>query len=174
MISCTKFTSINALASSNSKDGINVTVETDKNDYKINEKAKVSISITNTNNIDINNVSLDAVLPDDFKIDEKNSKKEIGTIKAGQNVKIEVELTFVGQSKEDINKQSPKTGESCEIYVKMIIIALISGTVIILSRKSKKFKRLLSVILIITIVGSCMPANGIVARANENENSDKR
>ena len=73
-------------AATNTQDGLKVTLTTDKDTYSQSDEIKVNISVENTNSFDVNNVSLESVIPDGLELKKDySSSATIGTLAAGDS-----------------------------------------------------------------------------------------
>ena len=122
MLLCIGTTSMYVSAASESKDGVEVTLTTDKDSYSKGSEIKTNITIKNTNSFDISNVSLETSIPDGLEIKEtSDSKTTIGILKAGEEYNCELVLQESTKSStsgsddkkdsEDDNKDQPSKGE---------------------------------------------------------------
>lgn len=122
MLLCIGATSMYVSAASESKDGVEVTLTTDKDSYSKGSEIKTNITIKNTNSFDISNVSLETSIPDGLEIKEtSDSKTTIGILKAGEEYNCELVLHENTKSStsgsddkkdfEDDNKDQPSKGE---------------------------------------------------------------
>lgn len=122
MLLCIGTTSMYVSAASESKDGVEVTLTTDKDSYSKGSEIKTNITIKNTNSFDISNVSLETSIPDGLEIKEtSDSKTTIGILKAGEEYNCELVLQESTKSStsgsddkedsEDDNKDQPSKDE---------------------------------------------------------------
>lgn len=84
-----------AFASTTEQDGLKVELTTDKENYSLNEDIKINVTVTNTNDVIIENVKIDTLLPEEFilKDDSQSTSSEAVDIPAGE--KIELSVTAV-------------------------------------------------------------------------------
>lgn len=91
--------SITALAQTTTQDGLQVNLTTDKQNYSLNEDIEITVSVTNTNDFTVEDVSIEALLPDNFEL--KDSKQETSTkaidLKAGENVTLKLTALVKGE-----------------------------------------------------------------------------
>ena len=66
--------SITALAQTTTQDGLQVNLTTDKQSYSLNEDIQITISVTNTNDFTVKDVSIEALLPDKFELKDSNDE----------------------------------------------------------------------------------------------------
>lgn len=102
-------------AATNTQDGLKVTLTTDKDTYSQSDEIKVNIFVENTNSFDVNNVSLESVIPDGLELKKDySSSATIGTLAAGESYNCELVLQqkeeFV-PVEDDENVDSEDSGE---------------------------------------------------------------
>lgn len=101
MILCIGLVAMPALATSSSQDGLEVTLTTDKESYSQGEQIVATLTVTNTNDFVVNNVSLESVIPEGYTLAEgTDATKQIESLGTGETVALAV--TYVP---EDIGKQ---------------------------------------------------------------------
>ena len=69
LLLCTGMMTQPALAASLLQDGIEAALTTDKETYQQGEEIKVTLTVTNTNDTAVTNLSLENVLPENFVLD---------------------------------------------------------------------------------------------------------
>ena len=80
-------------AATNTQDGLKVTLTTDKDMYSQSDEIKVNISVENTNSFDVNNVSLESIIPDGLELKKDySSSATIGNLATGDSYKCELVL----------------------------------------------------------------------------------
>lgn len=78
-----------AVSNSGSQDGIQAVIQTDKNSYDANEDIRVNITVTNTNNYTVKNVSIEGLLPDDLTLKEGSLKSDTVNLNSGETLTID-------------------------------------------------------------------------------------
>lgn len=82
-------TAFAAVSNSASQDGIQAIIQTDKNSYDANEDIRVNITVTNTNNYTVKNVSIEGLLPDDLTLKEGSLKSDTVNLNSGETLTID-------------------------------------------------------------------------------------
>lgn len=101
-------TSTTVFAATNTQDGIEVTLTTDKTVYSSNEQIVVKLTVKNTNEVDITNVSLENLIPEGYKLAEgSETTKQIELLGAGQQ--IDITVTYVANSEDN---KKPDSGDN--------------------------------------------------------------
>lgn len=91
MVSIMLCFSVTALASDNTQYGLTARITSDKSAYSIDDDIRLSFKVTNTNSYSVNNVSLEALLPDGIVLKNKqDTKKEINSLGAGESISLDV------------------------------------------------------------------------------------
>ena len=91
-----------AFASTSEQDGLKVELTTDKENYSLNEDIKINVTVTNTNDITVENVKIDTLLPEEFILKDKNksTSSEAVDIPAGKKIEFSV-VAVVKDGKSD-------------------------------------------------------------------------
>lgn len=99
-------------AQTTEQDGLQVKLATDKADYVLNEDIKITISVTNTNDFTVKNVSIEALLPDNFKLkDSSQTTTEEVDIPAGETIILSV-IAFVEDETQSTVEPTTKASET--------------------------------------------------------------
>lgn len=100
-----------AFASTSEQDGLKVELTTDKENYSLNEDIKINVTVTNTNDVTVENVKIDTLLPKEFTLKDKNksTSSEAVDIPAGEKIEFSV-VAVVKDGKSD--KTSSDTDSS--------------------------------------------------------------
>lgn len=107
MIMCIGLMAMPAFAASSSQDGLEVTLTTDKESYSQSEQIVATLTVTNTNDFAVSNVSLENVIPEGYTLAEGNeATKQVESLEAGETASLTV--TYVP---EDTGEQ-PGTGDN--------------------------------------------------------------
>lgn len=81
----------NVFATNSSQDGLVVNTNNDKETYKKGEKATTTISVTNTNSYDMEDITINVTLPDELSASETNFKIPILKTNETKEYKVTVE-----------------------------------------------------------------------------------
>lgn len=80
-----------AFAATNTQDGIEVTLTTDKTEYSSGEEIIVTLIVTNTNDTAVTNVSLESLIPEGYKLaDDSAATKQIDILNYGESITLTV------------------------------------------------------------------------------------
>ena len=119
LVLCAGMITMPVSAASDTQDGLKVTLTTDKDTYSQSDEIKVNISVENTNSFDVNNVSLESIIPDGLELKKDySSSATIGTLTAGDSYKCELVLQQKEESvpvEDDENVDSEDSGEGTSI-----------------------------------------------------------
>ncbi|MCD8026975.1 MAG: hypothetical protein LUF33_08680 [Clostridiales bacterium] len=109
-------TAASAAEISNSQDGLVAVIDSDKESYGDSDDILLSFKVTNTNDYDVANVSLEAIMPDGLVIkDEGSTEKSVVSLAAGET--IELSLTAekeISSNSEDTQDTTAATGDKAE------------------------------------------------------------
>lgn len=171
IVACCIITAVPSMAAEHTQDGLKVVVSTDKTEYGSQDPIRVEVSVTNTNEEALTNVSVETLIPDGLKTSE-NTLKSFEILAGGQTVSFGSTLytndsASEGQVSSGSDSESPGTGDSWA-WLLWITLGIISGgTLVILLIMGKKGKRILSLILCVAILGSILsvlPMSGQAAQ----------
>ena len=162
---------MNVFAASTTQDGLEVSLTTDKEAYKKDEKITATLSVKNTNADDVTDVTLETLIPDGYKV-ANNSSNTKQLNKLASNESAELKVVYVAKSSEisqvsedseisEVSEDSiiisdndiPQTGDNAVVPVAVILALIISVSLAVICFKSQKGRKLLSVILTVSMVG---------------------
>ncbi len=105
--------SITALAQTTTQDGLQVNLTTDKQSYSLNEDIQITISVTNTNDFTVKDVSIEALLPDKFELKDSNDETSTKAIdlKSGEQANLTVVAVVKGEE-QNVTNPTESTVES--------------------------------------------------------------
>lgn len=188
LILCISMTAIPAFAKSLTQDGLEVTLITDKSEYSQSEQIITTLTVKNTNDFAIKNVSLENVVPDGYKLAENSDlEKQVESLGTGETVSVEVTYisgysvdsenlssngtntsTLSGEQDSNSSDSSLATGDNSNIIFWIVALVLACGGIIVAIVLKKKFgKKLLSLFLCLTIGGTMTIGIVIPAEAEE-------
>lgn len=187
-----------AFASTPEQDGLKVELTTDKENYSLNEDIKINVTVTNTNDVTVENVKIDTLLPEEFILKDKNksTSSEAVDIPAGKKIEFSV-VAVVKDGKSDktssdtdskltgtstnnkgnINKQndkSPYTGKDYAVMTGFSALFIIGIVLLILCLKrnrKKTSKAVSSALCLVLAITSIIGLADFKAKA-ENKQSD--
>lgn len=176
--------SVNAV-SLESHDGLEVSILTDKDEYSQSDDIKITINVKNTNAYDMENISVDALLPEGLTVKSGELSNNSVNIKAGETYTVSIEAKLTAASIESNNSNltqatnntgaakdtaaAPvKTGDSTNIVLWIVVLA-ISVAGVIVAVKGKKSKKALSMFLVMALIltGTLTGISGKVLGANK-------
>lgn len=170
---------LNVSAATTTQDGLEVSFTTDKETYSKDEKITATLSVKNTNESDVTDVAIETIIPDGYEVtDGSKNNKQID--KLAPNESAELKVVYVAkdsggnsQNSEidtvNPNDNTPNTGDSVIVPIAAVLVMLIFALFTVLCFKSKKGRKLLSIILTISIVGGTSTL--ITVKANAAEDS---
>lgn len=82
---------------SNTQDGLVASIISEKDSYKANKDIELTFKVTNTNDFAVENVSLEAIIPDGLTL-KNNDDTTVNTVSLGSGESLELTLTAVKES----------------------------------------------------------------------------
>lgn len=82
---------------SNTQDGLVASITSEKDSYKANEDIELTFKVTNTNDFAVENVSLEAIIPDGLTL-KSSADTTASTVSLGSGESLELTLTAVKES----------------------------------------------------------------------------
>lgn len=162
---CVGILTMPAYATTKSQDGMEVTLATDKDTYSQGENIVATLTVKNTNDVAVLNVSMESLIPDGYVLSKDDENiMEIDRLDPGETTVLKV--TFVaepdqsGTSTPDTPKEdettpnrpnpepsAPNTSDNYAMgaWCVLLIVAVVS--VIVLTMKYKLWKQMLAVLL---------------------------
>ena len=110
IILCVGMMVIPAYAESSTQDGLEVNLTTNKETYSQDEQIVATLTVTNTNEVAVSNVSLENVIPEGYKLaDGSEATKQVESLESGESVTLTV--TYVTDSVNN-NESEPSNGNN--------------------------------------------------------------
>lgn len=177
MLLCLGMTAIPVFAASESQDGLEVTLVTDKEVYTQKEEIVATLSVKNTNDFAVTNLSLENIIPKGYKLAKDSvATKQIGSLETGKTTTLKV--TYVAESSTGAGEDKPGTGDTDKenkpgngsnsenpvhpetgdksnvvLWVVLMVVAGL-GIIVIVVKNKKHGKKLLSLFLCLTIASA--------------------
>ena len=113
LVLCVGMLAIPTYVAEVSQDGLEVTLTTDKDVYDQDETIVATLTVTNTGDADVVNVSLENLIPEGYAPAEGNETvMQVETLVAGETVTLTV--SFVAEKPTEGETEEPTTGETEE------------------------------------------------------------
>lgn len=186
---CVGILTMPAYAATKSQDGMEVTLATDKDTYSQGENIVATLTVKNTNDVAVLNVSMESLIPDGYVLSKDDENiMEIDRLDPGETTVLKV--TFVaepdqsGTSTPDKPKEdettpnrpnpessAPNTSDNYAMgfWCVLLIVAVVSVTV--LTVKYKLWKQMLAVLLCGAML---LPMFGQISVQAEDTKTDKK
>lgn len=135
--------------------GIKVKLVTDKESYEKEDKAQISLEVTNTNDYDVTDIKVKYSLPGNIKKESGSTLSTIKKLAAGETQTVPVTASVT----ED--KEAPLVEGAYTVYIVVGVIAIVLIVLILLIvlKKKKGASRAMSMFLVMVLTG------GIAANA---------
>ena len=178
-------------AETDTQSGIEATLVTDKNTYSSGEDIKVTVNVKNTNTYDVNDVSITVELPEGLTLKSGDLSISDVDIAAGETYSKEViavkeTSTPLTDKPADTptdklstgnpntgnngngNATSPKTGDSSNIVLCVVLMALLVVGIFLTVKFRKKATKVLSLFLCVVMVCAIVPTGAFAAEGDTN------
>ena len=140
MLICLGLTTLNAHATSEKNDGLEIILNTDKEQYLKSDEISATLTVTNTNDYPINNVLLETIIPEKYELSKNsNNIKNISELKPEETIVLNVK--FISKNDQSTIHSNTNTGDQSNIKKWLILLAFsccVMITIIIFNRKSKQ------------------------------------
>ncbi len=162
LLLCMGMTVVSAAAATITEDGVEITLTTDADLYEEGQDIVVTLTVTNTNEFAVTEVSLEHILLEGYELAEGSQlTKALESLEAGATEVLVV--TYV--AKDEILEEEPgaETGDNNLLWTSVMLIA--AGAVAVLAVKGKKSRKLLLPLILIGLAGAGMlPAEAAMAQ----------
>lgn len=175
---------ITASAATVTQDGLNVSLTTDKTEYKKDEAITATLSVENTGGASVKDVKLENIVPegyelaknysltksvDELKSNDKAELKVVYNAKTGSNVtpsnnNTTPANTTTTASSANVSTDTVQTGDTAVAVVIIAVIVVSLGLGFLAVRK-KKGRSLLSVALTVSILGTAIAVVSVETKA---------
>ena len=92
--------SINVFATQTSQDGLEVQIVTDKESYTVNENIKTTITVKNTNDYEISNLSIKSNMPDGLALVDGDTSLTQESLKSNESANLVFTSKVISEEKE--------------------------------------------------------------------------
>lgn len=145
--------------------GVKVSTAADKRSYKIGAMAKVTVSVTNTNSYDLNNVTVEYKLPAGFKAANGQTKQTVDSLKAGETKEFTVDTQVAKYETGDVDMASYFTPLTITLIVIAALVVLALVFFIIKKFNKKMAKKSMALFLVCALAGAGVYQNPIDVKA---------
>ncbi len=115
------------------QDGLTIETTFDKDSYKSGQKANVTVSVTNTNDYDVTDVTVTYSLPDNFTLTTGETTQTIETLAAGESTSFTVTAKVTEDTSAEIVDESAVGSKAFGLTGILIIVAVVVVVIIILA-----------------------------------------
>jgi len=152
---------ISVNAATQTKDGLDITVQTDKQKYEEDETITAQITVKNTNSFGVDNVSVECAIPSGYRA-EGNSTLTIPTLASLEEKTLTVVLIPIAGS-------GPVTGDGSKVLLWSSAAILAGVVAVVCLRMRKNGSGMLAMFLCVTMLLSSLPLDSLKVQAAENE-----
>lgn len=107
LISCLTATAF--AAETNTQDGLTAVIQTDKENYSVNEEIHITVTVTNNNSFEVKNVSIESFLPDTLTLKDGDLKSKTVNLQSGETLTLACVAIL---EKEEQSSSENETSES--------------------------------------------------------------
>lgn len=177
---CLQGGALTAFAAETAKDGLEVSLVTDKGSYDAGETITVTLTVVNTNDVAVQDVALESMIPEGYApADGDQSVMQLDSLAAGDTATLTVRLVPEQADAEDPtpaptpgtggDSDSPDTSEHSYAGWWILLMILSATGMTVLAVKYRFGKRLLAVVLCVAMMATMVPAMPLLASAEEDE-----
>ncbi|MGN1142331.1 MAG: VWA domain-containing protein [Oliverpabstia sp.] len=113
MVLCLGMTMMNVSAASSGQDGLEVTLTADKDQYRKGEKITATLTVTNTNDESVSNITMENIIPDGYSLaDGLEAVKKVESLAPGETVSMTV--TYVVDKTDDGTDDGKKPSDDSD------------------------------------------------------------
>lgn len=195
LISCICMMSTFVFAGPTSQDGLEVTLTTDKSEYNVGEEVEATLTVKNTNNFAVNDITLENIMPKGYRlVNDSSVTKQVKTLNINESISLatiyESEDTVKNyennldnsevkndneqkniEDNESTKIKAPLTGDKNHIILFIVLMLIITIIAIMIIKNKKNMKRMFSLFLCLVIISS----TGIIPnKVNAAENEIKK
>lgn len=179
----------------NVKDGISVTVSSNKEKYNSEDEVNLKITVKNTNDFEVSDIKIENILPDGISLVSGEKSKDNINLKANEEVSMNLTVkkansgqtetknittkqknttinTTIADNTVSTTEKFPNTGEN-NTTLNVLIVMLISIVIMIIClflKDRKKYSKFLSVLICLGVINA-FGITGIVHASSKNNNS---
>lgn len=107
LISC--LTATVFAAETNTQDGLTAVIQTDKENYSVNEEIHITVTVTNNNSFEVKNISIESFLPDTLTLKDGDLKSKTVDLQTGETLTLACVAIL---EKEEQSSSENETSES--------------------------------------------------------------
>lgn len=156
-----------SLSVSDTQNGIEATLNFDKQEYVANEKVEVTLSIKNNNSYAINNIQTEIIIPNTMKLSTGSLTSETFSLNAEESNLHQITLDKVGLTNNDELVNNPQTEDNIDTYIVMMVISA-SILIVIASKKMPK-KGVMSLFFTLALISIINIASVVKAESTTKE-----
>lgn len=164
LLLCMGMSVVSASAATMTEDGVEVTLTTDGDVYEEGDDITATLTVTNTNDFAVTNVSLEHILLEGYELAEGSQlTKALETLEAGATE--ELVVTYVAEEEEVLDTESgAETGDAnAALWMGVMLVA--AGGVAVLAVKGRKSRKILLPLMFIGLLGAgLLPAQAAMAQ----------
>lgn len=173
------------------KDGISVTVSSDKENYSSADEVRLKITVKNTNNFEVINLKIENILPDGISLVSGDISKDNINLQANEEttMNLTVKKADSGQANTTeaitnnasateknttVSKSAilPNTGDNNSVLIALIVmlVSILVMIICFLLKDRKKYSKFLSMLICLGVINA-LGITGVIHASSENINN---
>ena len=137
------------------QNGVEATLNFNKQEYETNEKVVVTFKVKNNNSYAVKNIQTEIILPSTMKISKGSLTQEAFSLNAGESKLQEITIEKIVEANNNVpTSNNPQTGDNVVIYIAMMAISASALIFIAVKKKWIHKKGVMSLVLCFTLLGS--------------------
>ena len=137
------------------QNGVEATLNFNKQEYEANEKVEVTFKVKNNNSYAVKNIQTEIILPSTMKISKGSLTQEAFSLNAGESKLQEITIEKVVETNNNVlTSNNPQTGDNVVIYIAMMAISASALIFIAVKKKWIHKKGVMSLVLCFTLLGT--------------------
>ena len=106
------------------QNGVEATLNFNKQEYETNEKVEVTFKVKNNNSYAVKNIQTEIILPSTMKISKGSLTQEAFSLNAGESKLQEITIEKIVEANNNVpTSNNPQTGDNVVIYIAMMAIS---------------------------------------------------
>ena len=137
------------------QNGVDATLNFNKQEYEANEKVEVTFKVKNNNSYAVKNIQTEIILPSTMKISKGSLTQEAFSLNAGESKLQEITIEKIVEANNNVpTSNNPQTGDNVVIYIAMMAISASALIFIAVKKKWIHKKGVMSLVLCFTLLGT--------------------
>ncbi len=155
------------LAATETQDGLEATYTTNQESYEGEDTIVATLKVANTNDISIENVELDISVPSGYTLETGETSTSLDELESEEEVQLIV--SFIKTAEDVVVDIVPDTSDGSSVILYITFLMGIGVLFVISAKHASKGRRILSILLCVSMVSAILPTIEVAAESEENE-----